>query len=33
VRGFQVDRTETHRSRTWARLSDHSALSAHLHLE
>ena len=33
VRGFQVDRTETHRGRAWARLSDHAALSAHLHLD
>jgi len=33
VRGFQVGRTEAHRSRAWARLSDHAALSAHLHIE
>jgi endonuclease/exonuclease/phosphatase family metal-dependent hydrolase len=33
IRGFQVGRTETHRSRTWARLSDHAALSAHLHVD
>ena len=32
VRGFQVGRTETHRS-SWARLSDHAALSAHLQLD
>lgn len=33
VRGFQVGRTEAHRGRTWARLSDHAALSAHLHVD
>ena len=33
VRGFEVGHTETHRSRAWARLSDHAALSAHLHIE
>jgi endonuclease/exonuclease/phosphatase family metal-dependent hydrolase len=32
VRGFQVGRTEAHRGRAWARLSDHAALSAHLQL-
>ena len=32
VRGFEVDHTQAHRGRAWARLSDHAALSAHLRL-
>ena len=33
VRGFRVGRTEAHRGRAWARLSDHAALSAHLQFD
>jgi len=33
VRGFEVQTTEVHRGRSWSRLSDHAALSAHLRLE
>lgn len=32
VRGFRVGRTEVHHGRSWRRLSDHAALSAHLEL-
>jgi endonuclease/exonuclease/phosphatase family metal-dependent hydrolase len=32
VRGFEVTHTEVHRGRSWRRLSDHAALSAHLTL-
>ena len=30
VRGFRVTRTEVHHGRSWRRLSDHAAISAHL---
>ena len=30
VRGFVVERAEVHSGRSWARISDHAALSAHL---
>jgi endonuclease/exonuclease/phosphatase family metal-dependent hydrolase len=33
VRGFSVRQTEVHHGRSWSRISDHAALSAHLHIE
>ncbi len=33
VRGLEVEHTETHRGRSWRRISDHAPLSAHLRLE
>jgi endonuclease/exonuclease/phosphatase family metal-dependent hydrolase len=33
VRGFEVERTQTHRGRPWRRISDHAPLSAHLSFE